>query len=92
MALRDTLASAPKGRGHYCTVGFTLVEVATNASPEDYDTLLAALAAKEWSSMALVKALDAEGYNVTFEHMKKHRRGDCTTASCSFANTGTRTP
>jgi hypothetical protein len=93
MALRERLSAAPKGRGHYCTVGFLLVDMATNADKQDYDALLVALSSNDWTSRALQMELLDEGISsVTFDHLKTHRRGDCTSASCPCPNTGTRTP
>ena len=90
MALRQALAEAPKGRGHYCTVGFLLVDTATHGDPADYAALLAALDSKEWSANRIQQALLGEGISsVTYDHLKTHRRGDCTSATCSMPNTGT---
>jgi hypothetical protein len=90
MALRERLSTAPKGRGHYCTVGFLLVDIATNADKQDYDALLVALSSPDWPSRRLQLELIDEGISsVTYEHLKVHRRGECTSASCSAPNTGT---
>jgi hypothetical protein len=90
MALRERLSTAPQGRGHYCTVGFLLVDMATNADKQDYDALLVALSSPDWPSRKIQMALLDEGISsVTYDHLKVHRKGDCTTASCAWPNTGT---
>jgi hypothetical protein len=90
MALRERLSAAPKGRGHYCTVGFLLVDMATHEDKADYDALLVALSSPDWPSRKIQMALLDEGISsVTYEHLKVHRRGECTSGTCPWPNTGT---
>jgi hypothetical protein len=90
MALRERLSIAPKGRGHYCTVGFLLVDMATHEDQADFQALEAALSSPDWPSRRIQGALLDEGItSVTYDHLKTHRKGDCTTATCAWPNTGT---
>lgn len=89
MSLARSLAQAPKGRGHSCSIG---ILVATwpveEAHTEDYRALLAALENPEWTSTAIAKVLEEDGRTVSFRHLQAHRRGDCTSANCPVPQIG----
>ena len=93
MSLAQRLAHAPKGRGHSCTVGFTLVKLRQQGPTDDptgeFVALVNALVDPEWKATEIAKGLVEEGYPVAPRHVQQHRRGECTTANCSDPNTGT---
>lgn len=91
--LSERLRRPPvRGRGHTCTVGFLLTELAATTPTDDpggeFVALVGALANREWSGSDLVKELEAEGHEVSIRHLRPHRTGQCTTANCSWPNAG----
>lgn len=91
--LRERLRRPPvPGRGHTCTVGFLLAELATSAIPDDptseYVALVTALTDRRWTATALVDVLASEGHEVSLRHLRPHRIGQCTTANCTMPDTG----
>jgi len=82
----------PRGKGHTCTVGFLLVELAsldpTDDPGEEYRAFVGALQNKDWTSMDLERVLATEGHRINIRHLRPHRAGQCTSANCPNPNVG----
>jgi hypothetical protein len=93
VTLSDALSRTPvRGRGHSCTVGFLLNELARQDDTDDpgpeYRAVVAALSDPQWTSTDLERTIIAEGFFVNVRHLRPHRTGLCTSANCSDPNIG----